>query len=87
MSIEVPVSDAPNSKENRATQYLTAPETADFLGMSDEEMQEMRRERRGPPYIRLGAGGAGKILYRQEDVEAWREQQALSSAGSWEVPQ
>lgn len=81
MSIEVPVSDAPNPKEDDTTQYLTAPETADFLGLSDEVMQEMRRERRGPPYIRLGGGGAGKILYRHEDVEAWRKQQARSSTG------
>lgn len=56
--------------------YLVSSEVAELLGVSNDDMQRMRREKSGPPYIKVGEPKKGAILYKPSEVEAWRNQQA-----------
>jgi predicted DNA-binding transcriptional regulator AlpA len=50
-------------------EYLTAQECAHFTGFSVEGLRRMRREGRGPKWIK--PSGQRRVFYRRIDVEAW----------------
>jgi len=35
------------------------------------ELEKMRRQKKGPTYLRIGEPGRTKVLYRLEEVDAW----------------
>ena len=56
-------SDAP------VTRYLTEVEAADLTRFSAGHLRNMRSQRRGPAFIRVGSS----IRYRLDDLLAWME--------------
>lgn len=61
---------------------MTTAETARLLRMSEAHLETMRIENRGPPFLRLGAAGIAKVVYRLSDVETWLEQYATKGQRS-----
>ena len=60
-------------------ELLTALETARRLRLAKQTLARWRCEGRGPPFIRLGAGG--RVAYRTVDVDAWlASRRAFSTA-------
>lgn len=57
---------------------LTTGELAAELHRSTETVKRWRRERKGPPFLRL----QGRVLYDRADVEAWLQQQRTEPAES-----
>jgi predicted DNA-binding transcriptional regulator AlpA len=53
---------------------LTTAELAHQLKRSPETLERWRRERRGPPYLRLAGKG---VLYDKSAVEAWLQAQSV----------
>ena len=46
-------------------------EAAAYLRLSTGTLENMRAQRRGPVFIRLGDGKRAAIRYRRADLEAW----------------
>lgn len=51
--------------------FLSSIETADLLRLSPRTLESMRREKRGPRYIRFGSKSVYKVLYCLADIEEW----------------
>lgn len=51
---------------------------AQWLHLAEQSVRRMRHEARGPKYIRLG-GPRSRVLYREEDVEAWLAEREAGS--------
>lgn len=49
---------------------LTTAEAAEYLRVSIPTMERMRLTD-GPPFIRVGTGMRGRVVYRREDLEAY----------------
>lgn len=48
---------------------LSPKQAADLIGVTEMALLKWRQKRVGPTYIRQ----VGRIYYRREDIEAWRE--------------
>ena len=55
--------------------YRTQPETAKKLRLSPRTLERMRVEGRGPRFRKFGR----RVVYADEDVEAWADARAFSS--------
>ena len=68
-----------NQAKNK--QFLTTKEVATYTGMSASYFEKARIYNYGPKFIRLaGSGKSGKVLYREEDVQAWLASQEVNPA-------
>jgi hypothetical protein len=50
---------------------LSTADAADYLGLKPQTLRAWRVEGGGPPYIRFGAKGRGRVAYKISDLEAW----------------
>lgn len=50
--------------------FLTTAEAAEYLRVSVPTMERMRLTE-GPPFIKLGNGKRGRVLYSREDLDAY----------------
>lgn len=64
---------------DHAATLIATPEAAAILGVSRRTMESWRRQRYGPPWVRLGRRGA--VRYRRAEIERWIEQRAEAAAG------
>lgn len=63
--------DVPNESQPATTtspRGLRAPEVAARLGVSIRTLEDWRRKRRGPPFVRVGPRA---IVYPEADLNAW----------------
>jgi predicted DNA-binding transcriptional regulator AlpA len=51
--------------------FLTTIEVAGMLRISRRTLERMRVEGTGPRYVKVGPGKRSRVLYRQQEVEAW----------------
>lgn len=56
-------------------EWMTLDELAAELGVHKETIRTWNRERRGPPYARVGL----RRLYRRDAVREWLRQQEVAS--------
>ncbi|MFZ5477679.1 MAG: helix-turn-helix transcriptional regulator [Myxococcota bacterium] len=59
--------------------------TADLAALLDLKPQTLRKKRLtgdGPPYVRLGAGPAARVVYRRSDVEEWLASHTFKSTSA-----
>lgn len=50
---------------------MTSVEAAAYLRISRRTLERYRLTGSGPRYLKVGPGRRSRVLYRQEDVEAW----------------
>jgi transposase-like protein len=53
------------------TDLLHPRQVAERYGITPETLSNWRRERKGPPFIRLGSGPRPRAMYRLDDVLEW----------------
>ena len=68
------------TERNRVVQtaapiYLTQPEVAEFLRVSERSLERWRVEGSGPRFRRFGR----RVVYAQHDLVAWAEGRSFSS--------
>lgn len=59
------------------SEYMTVPELAQELKMSMTTLAVWRMKKKGPDYIKMGAGRASKILYLKKSVEEFKNQKTV----------
>ena len=59
---------------------LSPPELAQRWGILEKTLANWRIAKKGPPYIKLGDGRNGKVVYRLEDIEKWEQDRMRSFA-------
>ena len=62
-----------NKQEGGERMYLTPKQVEEFFGLSKKWLANMRWQKRGIPYRKVG----GKILYKREDVEEFIERHVI----------
>lgn len=63
---------------NRQARLLTTKQLPEITGLSKSFFEKGRIYGYGPRFIRIKIGsGTGKILYREDDVEAWLSARVL----------
>lgn len=60
--------------------YVPENEAAMILGLKRGTMSNMRSQRRGPPYHRLGGGRV--IRYRLDELQTWAEAYRVDPQGA-----
>lgn len=58
-------------RDDSGPTWLTTAEVADLLRVTPRTIENMRLEKRGPPYLLLGGEGIGRVVYNLRDVMAW----------------
>ena len=53
------------------SQTLTTEQLAVRWNMQRKTIYNWRIAKKGPPFIKVGGGRNGKVLYRLEDIEKW----------------
>lgn len=56
----------PESRE-----YLTPKEAADYMRRHVRTLEDWRRDKKGPRYMKLGEKKKACILYRRRDIDDW----------------
>lgn len=59
--------------------YLREVEAAEMIGLSRAWLQRARWAGQGPPYIKVGDGKSGAVLYRRSALCAWLEARTRTS--------
>ena len=54
--------------DHRQEQYLDTARAAELACCSPRTLEKMRRERRGPAFVRVSRR---KVLYRRSDLDSW----------------
>jgi excisionase family DNA binding protein len=75
-------SDAPQGEQERRTRqpsctyskYISTPEAAEYLGVSESYLNKARHFGRGPPYVRFGRA----IRYSRDVLDDWAEQRTTT---------
>jgi predicted DNA-binding transcriptional regulator AlpA len=57
---------------------LRTPEAAQYLGLSESQLEKWRQTRSGPPFARFGRA----IAYDQQDLDRWIADQKVNAFGS-----
>lgn len=70
-----PAAEQPRHDERLLSEWMTLEELAAELGVHKETVRTWNRERRGPPFARVGL----RRLYRREAVREWLRQQEVRS--------
>ena len=47
-------------------------EAASYLGLAVQTLRNWRHRSKGPAYIKLSPGPRGRVVYLQEDLDAYR---------------
>ncbi|WP_411735032.1 helix-turn-helix domain-containing protein [Paenibacillus sp. M2] len=64
---------------------LTVPEAARYLGMSEDTVRVLCREKKLPHYRAGGSTSTkAKILFRVETLDKWMDQQEKENCVGWE---
>lgn len=64
---------------------LTVPEAAQHLGMSEDTVRVLCREKKLPHYRAGGSNSTkAKILFRVETLDKWMDQQEKENCVGWE---
>ncbi|MFX7025224.1 helix-turn-helix domain-containing protein, partial [Acinetobacter baumannii] len=58
-------------------------EAAAYLRISRRTLERYRLTGSGPRYLKVGPGRRSRVLYRQEDVEAWLLDQNYASTSEY----
>ena len=48
-------------------QLVNIPQACDFLKLSTATLARMRRDKEGPPFVKMGT----RVLYRKSDLDAY----------------
>lgn len=51
--------------------WLTSDEVAELLRVRPATVAQWRWRRRGPAFVKLAGGPAGKVRYERREVERW----------------
>ncbi|MFI5752752.1 helix-turn-helix domain-containing protein [Streptomyces sp. NPDC051644] len=62
-------SAVPSSLAAVRAAFLTVKDAAEYLGLSPHTLYVWRHRRQGPPSFRMGP--RGRVMYRQESLDAW----------------
>ncbi|MFI9041123.1 helix-turn-helix domain-containing protein [Streptomyces sp. NPDC053726] len=62
-------SAVPSSPAAVRAAFLTVKDAAEYLGLSPHTLYVWRHRRQGPPSFRMGP--RGRVMYRQESLDAW----------------
>lgn len=62
------IGEAETTTETPIDQFLTTRDVATILNLNPQTVIEWRRERNGPPWVRIGQKA---IRYRRSELEAW----------------
>ncbi len=54
-----------------STRLMTLPEVADRLRRSEAQLRWMRTQKQGPKSAKI----AGRVMYREDEVEGWIDAQ------------
>jgi len=57
--------------------FLTTPQTANYLGLKAGTLEVWRVQGKGPAFVKFGRA----VRYRKADLERWIEQQAREHTG------
>lgn len=57
------------------SELLHPRQVAERYGITPETLSNWRRERKGPPFIRLGQGKRPRVMYRVADINEWERRQ------------
>ena len=57
------------------TVFLTQPETAKLLRLSERTLERFRVSGFGPRFVKVGR----RVLYRPADIETWTDQRTFSN--------
>lgn len=60
-----------------ASRMLRTPEAAQYLGLSESQLEKWRQTRSGPPFARFGRA----IAYDQQDLDRWIADQKVRASG------
>jgi predicted DNA-binding transcriptional regulator AlpA len=60
-------------------EYLSVPETAEFLGVSQSWLNQARLIGNGPTYLKVGR----RVLYARADIVSWIESRKFSSTSAY----
>jgi hypothetical protein len=61
------------TQELSSHEFLTPEEAGELVGISPSALEKHRLHGTGPRYYKMGPGPTAKILYRRQDLLAWRE--------------
>lgn len=53
---------------------LTTKQLADRWGLMPKTVYNWRIAKKGPPFIKVGEGRNGRVLYRLHDIEQWENE-------------
>ena len=62
--------------------YLSTPETARILRISNRTLEKYRYKGIGPVFLKLG----GRVIYAQEDLDDWLARSARRSTSDYRKP-
>ncbi|MEV4915432.1 helix-turn-helix domain-containing protein [Streptomyces tirandamycinicus] len=71
-----PVTAEPHSE---IEELLTPEEVSSSTKLALQTLANMRRDRRGPRFIKLGVSVTAPVRYRRSDVEAWLDSQVVET--------
>lgn len=58
--------------------YLTPKEAGTYIRRSVSTLEEWRRTKKGPPYIKIGPGKRAGVFYYRPDLDSWMLSQRMS---------
>lgn len=79
MARNVAVTSAPDVTTD---EWLTPVEVASEWKLSPQTLANLRYQRKGPPYRKLGDGKFAPVRYRRSAVEAWMSAPVGSGGGA-----
>lgn len=53
------------------TKFLTSPQLAEMLGVSEGTLRNWRANKQGPPFIKLGKSKQAEVRYKIDDINSW----------------
>lgn len=62
--------------------WMTTVDLAALLHVSPKRIAEWRVEGAGPPYVKVGPGRNGRVLYRRSDIDEWANAQLRQSTSA-----
>lgn len=59
--------------------HFTTKGAAEYLGLSNRSLEDMRIRGTGPRYYKIGSGPRSPVRYTLEDLDAWLEERHVRS--------
>ncbi|MBU2580260.1 MAG: helix-turn-helix domain-containing protein [Alphaproteobacteria bacterium] len=70
----------PQKAEHR---YLTTPEAAHYVRLSERTLERLRLDGTGPRYKKAGPGKRARVLYDRDDLIAWLDGSSFASTSEY----